>query len=120
MAGGPPDATVSIQEAFDLLARRQRAETERLSEAILALNELLARVAAFERLLAVVFAALRHEGADVEGLLAQVRERAGETDLSPEALAVFCRFIDERLAAEREARARRQGFTVIDGGSGDD
>ena len=63
---------------------------------------------------------LRHEGADVEGLLAKVRERAGETDLSPEALAVFCRFIDERLAAEREARARRQGFTVIDGGSGDD
>ena len=120
MADQPPDTTVSVQEAFDLLARKQRTETERLSETILALNKLGARVSAFEHLLVVVFSILRQERVDMEGLLVKVRERAGETDLSPEALAVFCRFIDERLAADREARARRQGFTVIDGGSGDD
>jgi hypothetical protein len=120
MADRPPDDTVSVQEAFDLLVRRLRAQAERLDEAIHAVNMSLARISAFERLLTIIFSILRQERTDMADLLTQVRERAGETDMSAEALAVFRRFIDECLTAEREAQARRQSFTVIDGGSGED
>jgi hypothetical protein len=82
MAGQPPDETIPVQEAFDLLARRQRAEMERLDQAMIAIDELRARVSAFEHLLIVVFSILRQERTDVEGLLEKVRERAGESNLS--------------------------------------